>query len=223
MNTFASKAYQKLTPMLTVALALCGAHVAASAAESPQILSLETHAGFFSHETHQKTDLDPQVFVKDATANGGVGPQQITRASGLRNALVADNPDLPIFSASGQDLGMTLGKWLGAKGEVILTPLDSGKEKVTVYMTGLKPHGKYSFFENHFDQKPIGFTPLDGTGTGNTVTANAAGTAVFTTVAPSVVTHDNAVLVVYQSDGKSYGKSRGEIGQNAHHQLIARP
>ena len=223
MNRSVSKARHKITPMLTLALALFGAHVPASAAESRQVLSFETHAGFFSHETHQKADLDPQVFVKDAIANGGVGPQQITHVNGIRNALVADNPDLPIFSASGQDLGMTLGKWLGAKGEVILTPLDNGKEKVTIYMTGLKPHGKYSFFENHFDQKPIGFTPLDGAGTDNTVIANAAGAAVFTTIAPSLITHDNAVLVVYQSDGKSYGKSRGEIGHNAHHQLIARP
>ena len=208
-------------PML--ALAIFGASTTTQAAENGKVLSLETHAGFFSHETHQKVDLDPQVFVKDATANGAIGPQQITRVGGIRNALVADNPESPIFSASGKDLGMTLGKWLGAKGEVILTPLDGGKEKVTIYMTGLKPNGKYSFFENHFDQKPIGFTPLDGTATANTVTANTAGTAVFTTIAPTLITHDNAVLVVYQSDGKSYGKSRGEIGHNAHHQLIARP
>jgi len=223
MNTLPVKFRLKMMPILTLAVALFGAYTTAKAAENGQVLSLETHAGFFSHETHQKVDLDPQVFVKDATANGAVGPQQITRVGGIRNALVSDNPELPIFSASGKDLGMNLGKWLGARGEVILTPLTSGKEKVTIYMTGLKPNGKYSFFENHFDQKPIGFTPLDGAGTDNTVIANSAGTAVFTTVAPTLITHDNAVLVVYQSDGKSYGKYRGEIGHNAHHQLIARP
>lgn len=223
MNTFPIKSRGKMTPMLSIALTMFLYCTVVEAAENGRVLSLETHAGFFSHETHQKVDLDPQVFVKDATAHEAVGPQQITRVGGIRNALVSDNPELSIFSASGKDLGMGLGKWLGAKGEVILTPLDGGREKVTIYMTGLKPHGKYSFFENHFDQKPIGFTPLDGAGTANTVTANAAGTAVFTTVSPTLITHDNAVLVVYQSDGKSYGKARGEIGHNAHHQLIARP
>lgn len=223
MNTFPITFRRKIAPMLTIALTVLGACITAQAAEKGQVLSFETHAAFFSHESHQKVDLDPQVFVKDATAKGAVGPQQITRGDGIRNALVADNPALPIFSVSGKDLGMNLGQWLGAKGEVILTPLEGGKEKVTIYMTGLKPHGKYSFFENHFDQKPIGFTPLDGAGTANTVTANATGTAIFTTVAPTLITHDNAVLVVYQSEGKSYGNSRGEIGHNAHHQLIARP
>lgn len=213
----------KMAPILAIAITVFGTYTPVTASENARVLSLETHAEFFSHETHQKVDLDPQVFVKDATTNGAVGPQQITRIGGIRNALVTDNPELPIFSASGKDLGMTLGKWLGAKGGVILTKLDDSKEKVTIYMTGLKPKGKYSFFENHFDQKPIGFTPLDGVGTNNTVTANSAGTAVFTTITPTLITHDNAVLVVYQSDGKSYGKSRGEIGHNAHHQLIVRP
>ena len=32
----------------------------------------------------------------------------------------------------------------------------------------------------------------------------------------------NAVLLVYHSDRKTHGPSRGRIGINAHHQLIAR-
>ncbi|MFC5429767.1 hypothetical protein ACFPTO_13310 [Paraburkholderia denitrificans] len=51
----------------------------------------------------------------------------------------------------------------------------------------------------------------------------AEGNAVLTTIAPAPLTHDNAVLVVYHSDGKSHGKLRGDIGVTAHHQLIARP
>jgi len=123
----------------------------------------------------------------------------------------------------GQPLGMSLGGWLGATGQVILTPQPDGREKVTVILSGLKPHGHYSLFENHFDQKPIGFTPLDGNGTDNNVVANVEGKAVLTTMSPTTVTHDNAILVVYHSDGRSHGKLRGDIGINAHHQLIARP
>jgi hypothetical protein len=50
-----------------------------------------------------------------------------------------------------------------------------------------------------------------------------AGKAVMTVIAPAILTHDNAVLVVYHSDGKAHGKLRGNIGLDAHHQLIARP
>ncbi|KJK11420.1 hypothetical protein UB46_41105, partial [Burkholderiaceae bacterium 16] len=123
----------------------------------------------------------------------------------------------------GVPLNMSLGAWLNAKGQVILTPRPNGREKVTVILSGLKPHGHYSLFENHFDQKPVGFTPLDGNGTDNDFVADAEGKAVLTTVSPTTITHNNAVLVVYHSDGKTHGRMRGEIGVNAHHQLIARP
>jgi len=83
--------------------------------------------------------------------------------------------------------------------------------------------GQYSLFENHFDQQPIVLTPLDGEGTDNNFVANAQGEAVATTVAPAVLTRDNAVLLVYHSDGKVHGKARGDVGVDAHHQLIARP
>ncbi len=196
-----------------------GAH----AADENRVLALETHAAFFSNETHQNPPLDPQVFVAAPDAPAATGPQGIRRSAGLRNALIGDGPALPIVTALGLPLDMSLGAWLGAKGQVILTPQLDGREKVTVVLSGLKPHGHYSLFENHFDQKPVGFTPLDGKGTDNNVVANAEGKAVLTTMSPTTITHDNAVLVVYHSDGKSHGKLRGDIGINAHHQLIARP
>jgi len=195
----------------------------AHAADEGRVLSFETHAAFFSTETHQKVPLDPQVFVTEAGAPAGVGPQGIQRSAGLRNALVADAPATPIMNATGQSLGMSLGAWLGANGQVILTPQADGREKVTVILSGLKPNGHYRLFENHFDQKPVGFTPLDGNGTDNNLVADAEGKAVHTTISPASITHDNAVLVVYHSDGKAHGKLRGEIGVNAHHQLIVRP
>jgi hypothetical protein len=196
---------------------------AAYSAGETQVLGFETHAAFFSQETRQNPPLDPQVFVAAPGAPAATGPQGIKRNAGLRNALIADAPASPIMTASGQPLDMSLGTWLGAKGQAILTQQPDGREKVTVVLTGLKPHGHYSLFENHFDQKPVGFTPLDGNGTDNNFVANAEGEAVLTTMSPTIITHDNAVLVVYHSDGKSHGKLRGDIGVNAHHQLIARP
>lgn len=197
--------------------------MATHAATESRVLDFETHAAFFSNETHQNPPLDPQVFVAAKGAPAAVGPQGIKRSAGLRNALIADAPALPVMSASGQPLEMSLGAWLGAKGQVILTQQPDGREKVTVILSGLKPHGHFSLFENHFDQKPVGFTPLDGNGTDNNFVADAEGKAVVSTISPSTITHDNAVLVVYHSDSKTHGKVRGEIGVNAHHQLIARP
>ncbi|AMM18664.1 hypothetical protein AX768_30130 (plasmid) [Burkholderia sp. PAMC 28687] len=188
-----------------------------------QALPLVTHAAFFSAETHQIPVLDPQVFVTEPSGSAGIGPQGIRHVAGVRNARRDDLRTLPILNASGKPLGMSLGAWLDANGEVLLTPQANGGEKVTVILSNLKPGGHYSLFENHFDQKPVGFTPLDGAGEANSFVADTVGKAVLTTTAPAPLTHDNAVLVVYHSDGKTYGNSRGDIGVNAHHQLIVRP
>jgi hypothetical protein len=187
------------------------------------VLPFEPHADFFSAEVHIKDAIDPQVFVKDAASKSGVGPQQITHRAGLRNPRVTESPALPIYNANGAKLPMSLGAWLGPQGEVVLTPREDGKEKVTVILSKLMPDGHYSLFENHFDQKPIGFTPLDGKGTDNNFVADADGRAIVTVLAPAALTHDNAVLVVYHSDGKTHGSARGTIGVDAHHQMIARP
>lgn len=186
-------------------------------------LIMETHAAFFSSETKQKSPLDPQVFLSAPNSVAAVGPQGIRHEAGLRPALISDNPTSPIMDAAGKSLNMTLGSWLSAKGTVILTKQASGKQKVTLVFSGLKAEGRYSLFENHFDEKPIGFTPLDGSGTDNSFVADAKGAAVLTIYAPKPLTSDNAVLLVYHSDGKDHGKSRGSIGLDAHHQLIAKP
>ena len=186
-------------------------------------LTMETHAAFFSSETKQKSPLDPQVFVSAPNSVAAEGPQGIRHEAGLRPALISDNPTLPIMDAAGKSLNMTLGSWLSAKGTVILTNQPSGNQKVTLVFSGLKAEGRYSLFENHFDEKPVGFTPLDGSGTDNSFVADAKGAAVLTMYAPKPLTHDNAVLLVYHSDGKVHGKSRGSIGLDAHHQLIVKP
>ncbi|CAB3803551.1 hypothetical protein LMG28614_05847 [Paraburkholderia ultramafica] len=214
-----------LVARLAVATTWIGLYGALSTMAHAQssVLPFETHAEFFSAQTHQKVPLDPQVFVAEPSAPGAVGPQAIKHVAGLRNALIADDASLPISTALNKPLHMTLGEWLGAKGDVIFTPRPDGREKITLAVSNLKPDGHYSLFENHFDQKPVGFTPLDGTGKTNNFVADASGKAAITVVAPAPLTHDNAVLLVYHSDGKTHGQSRGNIGVDAHHQLIARP
>ncbi len=181
-----------------------------------------THASFFSRETNQPTPLDPQVFVREAGAPAGVGPQGIEHAAGYRTLLLADPANTQIFSATGKPLGLSAGSWLGASGTVRITPDQKGGADIAVTFEGLRPGGIYSLFENHFEMTPVGFTPLDGTGTRNSFVAKRDGSAAIKVHSPEMLTGTNAVLLVYHSDGKTHGQSRGQIGVTAHHQLIAK-
>ena len=213
--------------LINLTVLLSGLSSTSAPAKSSEVavtaLSFQTHADFFSNETKASAPLDPQVFVSDAAAQAGVGPQQITHVSGFRNALKTDASTRRLYNANGLALNVTVGNWLGAGGDVVFNQRADGTEKITVILSGLIPAGTYSLFENHFDQRPTGFSPLDGTGTGNSFEASKDGKAVFTVLAAAPLTHNNAVLVVYHSDGQTHGKSRGIIGVNAHHQLIAQP
>ena len=191
-------------------------------AETPTQPRFETHAAFFSAEMQLPETLDPQVFAEDAASPAAIGPQGISHVAGLRNAYLSDPASTPLYNAHGHPLHMTLGQWLGAKGIVSLTPQSDGREHVSIELTGLVPNGVYSVFEVHFDQSPVGFTPLDGSAKRNTFRADGSGHASLQLDAPAVMTHDNAVLVVYHADGRSWGMQRGAIGVRAHHQLIAR-
>ncbi|MDE3029179.1 MAG: hypothetical protein KGH84_12355 [Paracoccaceae bacterium] len=211
----------------TLSAAFAAAFVFATAqtglAETPINLTFMTHAAFFSHEMNLKAPIDPQVFVKDAASKAAKGPQNIEHIDRLRPAKITqDAKSTPVYDAQGKPLGFTLGSWLGATGSVTIAPSASGA-KMTASFKGLIPNGHYSIFENHFDQKPVGFTPMDGTGTKNNFVAGKDGIATIRMPIPAMPTHANAVLLVYHSDGQDHGTVRGQIGIDAHHQLIARP
>ncbi|OAF14297.1 hypothetical protein AYJ54_42835 [Bradyrhizobium centrolobii] len=143
--------------------------------------------------------------------------------AGIRAALIDQDPKTAaLVNAKGEALGFNLSDWLAPKGTVTITPSAGGKVEILVQFSYLRPGGHYGLFENHFDQKPVGFNPLDGTGKTNDFVAGADGTAKLMVTAPQKLTHDNAVLLVYHSDKIAHGEQRGDIGVNAHHQLIAR-
>jgi hypothetical protein len=202
--------------------ALAGATTFARAA-SPLRMDFVTHAAFFSGEMKLPKTLDPHVFVRDSAATEGVGPQGIKHVGGVRPPFIdQDAPTSALFTAENKPLGFDLKTWLSAKGVVTISE-QAGKIQLEASFTGLKPGGTYSLFENHFDQKPVGFTPTDGTGQANSFVAQPDGSAKVSLVLPHVPTHANAVLLVYHSDNKAHGLERGRIGVDAHHQLIARP
>ncbi len=186
-------------------------------------MNFVTHAAFFSQETKQPQPIDPQVFVHDPAAAEAVGPQGIKHLTGLRPARIDEEAKTtPLFTALDKPLGFDLGAWLGASGGGVVSD-DAGKITLVANFAGLRPNGRYSLFENHFDQKPIGFTPMDGTGLTNSFIARADGGATASMTLTHVPTHANAVLLVYHSDGETHGLERGRIGVDAHHQAIARP
>lgn len=216
-----SNVFAHLT-VIVLALVLPGAISAINAADSSR-LTFMTHAAFFSSETKQPKPVDPQVFVQGASAPAATGPQNIQHVAGFRPAFIdQDAKTSPLYNAKGQSLNFNLGQWLGAKGTVVMSPSARGEAKLKVQFTRLRPNGYYSLFENHFDQQPVGFTPLDGSGKNNNFVASKQGTARITLVAPQMLTHANAVLLVYHSDKIFHGDQRGEIGVTAHHQLIVR-
>ena len=208
------------------ALASAAAAVAAvpraDAGTGGESLYFKLHAWFFSHEMHLASPVDPQVFVVDPRSAAGVGPQGIRHAAGFRPALMFGPHDIGVYNAHGRPLGFTLAAWFAAHGTVRITRAGTGA-RVVCQFHRLRPNGVYSLFENHFDRTPVGFTPLDGAGTHNSFVASANGDASIAVQTPAPLTHANAVLLVYHSDNKTHGRSRGEIGVTAHHQLIARP
>ncbi|MGF6722072.1 hypothetical protein P3T43_001419 [Paraburkholderia sp. GAS41] len=209
----------RLKLLFSIILTTCAAQAHAQASTT---LPLETHAGFYSREVGLTRALDPQVFVADDGAPAGIGPQGITHAAGMRNAFVDESDNRDLFDAHGEPLHMTLSQWLGATGTVMLSPQSNGTEKIDVSLSRLKPGALYSLFENHFEKNSVRFTPLDGSGKGNSFRADSQGAANIHVVAPAVLTHENAVLVVLHSDGIAHGDKRGNLGVDAHHQLIAR-
>ncbi|MCS3725358.1 hypothetical protein [Bradyrhizobium betae] len=192
-------------------------------AASPIKPAFVTHAAFFSAETKQPKTLDPQVFVEDASAPEATGPQGIKHVAGVRPPFIDQDPKTSkLFNAEHKPLGFDLQSWLAATGTVTITEKD-GKATLEATFKNLQPNASYSLFENHFDTKPISFTPMDGAGKTNSFTAKADGTASIVVTLPSIPTHDNAVLVIYNSGGQPHGMERGRIGVDAHHQIIARP
>jgi hypothetical protein len=217
------KALERRLLLSTAAAGLLIASIGSGFAASPLKLDFVTHAAFFSAETKQPKTLDPQVFVEDTSAPEATGPQGIKHVAGVRPPFIdQDAKTSKLFNAEHRPLGFDLQSWLSATGTVAIAEKD-GKVMLEATFENLQPNASYSLFENHFDTKPVTFTPMDGAGTANSFTAKGDGTASVTVILPSMPTHDNAVLLIYNSGSQPHGVERGRIGVDAHHQIIARP
>jgi hypothetical protein len=184
-------------------------------------LAFSSYGPSFSTESAIAPPIDPQVFVKDGTAQAAIGPQSIAHDKGYRPALLtSDPPDVPLFNANGAPLGITLGRWVGANGTLDITPLNKDAETVTVRLSGLSPYGVYSVFVIAAPQWNE-LSPIDGTGAGNTLQADVGGSATTSMLVSPQIAPGSSVVVIFHSDGASHGPSPGAPGVTSHAQLIA--
>ena len=206
---------------LAVAGLMAGASAQTAGPSNARTYALLTHAAFFSVEAHPANLVDPQAFVRDPAAAAATAYQGIAHVAGFRPAYGVDSPETDIFNAQGQPLRMTLGAWFGARANVTVSPAAGGTDAAFSF-AGLVPRGHYSVFENHFAESGVTFTPADGDAKTNSFDAAADGTATLRIRVPGALTHAEALLLVYHSDGVDHGMQRGAIGVNVHHQLIVR-
>ena len=224
MHAGSSRVGIRIPSMLLAAIVVATLSGSASpvSAAGPVTLTFESHGAFFSNETHQPVAIDPQVFEQTPGAAAGIGPQNIAHAAGLAPARLAGPADTPLFAAEGKPLNITLGRWLGAAGTAEVDTVGARADRIAVSFTGLIPGGVYSLFAVTFQPSGNTFIPLDETGRSTNFVALSTGTARATVLTGAPLTHANAILLVYHSDGQAHGMSRGAPGVTAHHQLIVR-
>jgi hypothetical protein len=187
-------------------------------AAAPIRLTFELHMEFFSKETQQPTVIDPQVFVMAPGASAGTGPQNIQHAAGVAPAQATDPDTTPLLDAEGSPLDITLGVWKAATGHASIT-CQGSTESLSAQFNNLLPNASYSFFDVHLRVQGAGrFTPLAAN---NSFKAGADGSTepAVTGITPCLGS-DDAVVLVWNSDGQPHGNSIGSPGVNAHNQLI---
>ena len=166
--------------------------------------------------------VDPMMFVAHKGTVAGVGPLSIRHVAGITPAMKASSASAPLVGADGTPLGITLGQWQQAAGTVTFT-CQGSKLQAASTLTGLIPSATYSTFVVHTSKDgPKRFTPWgDPAGTTNNFTASATGTASPTNAVHGCSSAD-VIIIIWHSDGKTHGKSPGQIGVDLHTTLIAR-
>lgn len=196
-----------------------------AAAQDGVSLSFIGGGAFFSQSEKADHAIDPQIFVYDGAVAVGTGPQRIEHITGLRNARLDDAPLSPLYNAEGMALGLTLRKWLAARGVLETQTQANGRIRMIASFKHLVPFGIYSLFAESAGadaEKTVTVRPLDADGSASSFEAGADGSAMIVLETSPRVADDTAILLVYHSDGREHGVSRGRLGVTAHEQLAAR-
>ncbi|HEY0798383.1 MAG TPA: hypothetical protein VGD50_04490 [Candidatus Baltobacteraceae bacterium] len=213
--------------VLGTAFAVALAAVCSTArADAPAELPFVNAATAYSQAAKIDRAIDPQVFVHDSAATQGTGPERIEHLAGLRTARLDDDPETATYAADGSSLSLSLGHWLEARGTLSVTTEPDGHVRVATVFKHLVAFGEYSLFlaTDHLTDGTgvTTYRPLDGEGTANSFVAHVDGSAAILIDTSAALTDADSVVLVYHSDGREHGTSRGQIGLTAHEQLAVR-
>jgi hypothetical protein len=208
--------------LLGLGLAVSALAPGKASADDPAVLSFINGGAFFSRTEKTERAIDPHMFVYDGIVAVGTGPQHIEHIAGLRNARLDDAPLSPVYNAQGMALGLTLRKWLAARGVLETQTQANGRTRLIASFKHLVPFGTYSLFAKS-SSADGGKTvrPLDADGSASSFDARADGSAMIALETSLHPGGDTTIVLVYHSDGREHGVSRGQLGVSAHEQLAA--
>ena len=217
-----------------VALAIAGgaAHASETAYDGP----VEIELTFVDHIGAEMTEQD--VFVR-RDGQPGVwratpGDRDLGAPVFTSAEPVPHDPFDPMAVGPypvGQDLGMTLGDWLGAEGHGSYSCVD-GEGEIDITFTGLVPDGVYTMWNFYMASPPT--DPFIGTydlpfgnrdGSESVFQADASGNAHFErSMAPCLQLSGEHLMaglaIAWHSDGETYGALPGDFGYNSHAHLF---
>lgn len=208
---------RRVLPIATAAM-LASLPLSAFADGQPGTIAFLSHGAAYAQETGAEVSIDPHVFVADPNAPDTMGPEGIHHIAGIRPARIADDPKQPLINAQGDALDLTLQHWLATQGSA--HEIEGSNGDLAVRFTHLIPFGVYSMFLSRSDAGGYAFKPLrtdDGT---NSFTASGDGAAKFTLPLDHPVHGSEAILLVYHSDDIDHEDQPGDLGVNAHVQLV---
>lgn len=141
--------------------------------------------------------------------------QALTASKGFSQILIAQNQTpsgmLMATADDGTPRGFTKDKWLTAKGEVSVSPVNANNYKVTLKASNLVPNGLYTFWWVNkklvgMDMGPAGGIP------GNEFRADRRGNATATITVPANNNYQILALA-YHADNKTHDQMPGEMGK----------
>jgi hypothetical protein len=178
----------------------------------------------FQPVTAQTTAQPAHVFVRDSAApaqtDDGAGG---THDKGLRPPADTDSPTAQLSNAHGEALKVSIADWRSATGTAEFSPGPNGATRVKATFKGLISLGRYSLFVRQLAGRTgVVLTPVDITGAADTFFADKDGIGGIVVDSPNPIPSGAQLVLIYHSDGSDHQSSPGNLGVNAHEQLITR-
>ena len=178
----------------------------------------------FQPITAQTSAQPAHVFVRDSAA-----PAQPESAAGgahdagVRPPAETDSPGAQLSNAHGDALKVSIADWRAASGNADFGPAPGGGMRVRAAFKGLIPMGRYSLFVRQLAGRAgVVLTPVDITGAADAFFADKDGVGLVAIDSPNVIPSGAQLVLIYHSDGSDHQSSPGNLGVNAHEQLITR-